>query len=389
MTYALARALLSAVSSVTYLACISGARADTYKGVFMLIRGFCAPPAVPHWGPDCTEFTVSVNICGNRGYQSTVPMPIVERLGRPTHITFRVRGDEIVVTRGPEGLAGPQAPQAHGRRQRRQRATAVGAAGNRGMAAVPPGMRSADLNTHAAAACAVFARTDERAATSALADSLAGHERYASGRTEYAVGSRLDATVRMYSETALAVRSLYSSAFSGRGAGGGLHRAAISSICAAMRAHHHYAVPDLGDSARTRPDVVVHSFRPAAGRPTAREAAARRAAARRASEAAARLAGRRRTAGIRRADAARRAGEGDAGEEGGGDAGDAGADAAAAAAAGPPYEPPRAAMPGGRLADPDAWSDEVIAVEVEASPSKHRKQVLANYEKAASAGMSA
>ena len=245
----------------------------------------------------------------------------------------------------------------------------------------------------AAAACAVFARTDERAATSALADSLAGHERYASGRTEYAVGSRLDATVRMYSETALAVRSLYSSAFSGRGAGGGLHRSAISSICAAMRAHHHYAVPDLGDSARTRPDIVVHSFRPAAGRPTAREAAARRAAARRASEAAARLAGRRRTAGIRRADAARRAGrgEGKGGEEegGGGDAGDAGADAAAAAAAGPPYEPPQAAMPGGRLADPDAWSDEVIAVEVEASPSKHRKQVLANYEKAASAGMSA
>ena len=247
----------------------------------------------------------------------------------------------------------------------------------------------------AAAACAAFARTDERAATSALADSLAGHERYASGRTEYAVGSRLDATVRMYSETALAVRSLYSSAFSGRGAGGGLHRAAISSICAAMRAHHHYAVPDLGDSARTRPDIVVHSFRPAAGRPTAREAAARRAAARRASEAAARLAGRRRTAGIRRADAARRAGkgEGEGEEEGGDDAGDAapGADAAAAAApapAGPPYEPPQAEMPGGRLADPDAWSDEVLAVEVEASPSKHRKQVLANYEKAASAGMS-
>ncbi len=192
----------------------------------------------------------------------------------------------------------------------------------------------------------------------------------------------------MYSETALAVRSLYSSAFSGRGAGGGLHRAAILSICAAMRAHHHYAVPDLGDSARTRPDVVVHSFRPAAGRPTAREAAARRAAARRASEAAARLAGRRRTAGIRRADAARRAGEGDAGEEGGGDAGDAGADAAGRRG-GPAVRAAAGGNAGRPLADPDAWSDEVIAVEVETSPSKHRKQVLANYEKAASAGMSA
>ena len=47
------------------------------------------------------------------------------------------------------------------------------------------------------------------------------------------------------------------------------------------------------------------------------------------------------------------------------------------------------AMPGGRPADPDAWSDSVLAVEVEASPSKHRGQVVANYEKAASAGMSA
>lgn len=238
----------------------------------------------------------------------------------------------------------------------------------------------------AAAACSAFARTDERAAASALADSLAGHERYASARTEYAVGSRLDSTVQMYSETALAVRSLYSSAFSGRGAGGGLHRAAISSICAAMRAHHHYAVPDLGDSARTRPDIVVHSFWPAAGASTAREAAARRAAIRRASEVAARLAGRRKTAPLRRAAAAREADGGAGGgaeppaEAGGGDGG--------GEQGPPPYEPPKMAMPSGRPVDPDVWSDDVLAVEVEASPSKHRDQVLANYEKAAAAGMS-
>ncbi len=239
----------------------------------------------------------------------------------------------------------------------------------------------------AAAACSAFARTDERAAASALADSLAGHERYASARTEYAVGSRLDSTVQMYSETALAVRSLYSSAFSGRGAGGGLHRAAISSICAAMRAHHHYAVPDLGDSARTRPDIVVHSFRPAAGASTAREAAARRAAVRRATEAAARLAGRRKAAPLRAAAAAAAAEP--AAAEG---AGEGGAESARAGGGRepppPPYEPPKMAMPGGRPADPDAWSDDVLAVEVEASPSKHRDQVIANYEKGAAAGMS-
>ena len=57
---------------------------------------------MPTWSPDTTEFTVSVNISGNRGYQSTVPMPIVEMLGRPARITFSVRGDEIVVTRGPD-----------------------------------------------------------------------------------------------------------------------------------------------------------------------------------------------------------------------------------------------------------------------------------------------
>ena len=80
--------------------------------------GAFPPPAVPTRKADRTEFTVSVNICGNRGYQSTVPMPVAEMLGRPTHITFKVRGDEIVVTRGPE-----DAPA----RRRRRRAAKGGA----------------------------------------------------------------------------------------------------------------------------------------------------------------------------------------------------------------------------------------------------------------------
>ena len=87
----------------------------------MVIWGHCCSRAVPRWNADSTEFTVSVNISGNRGYQSTVPMPIVEMLGMPTHITFRVRGDEIVVTRGPEGIP------VRSRRGRRRRAAKSGA----------------------------------------------------------------------------------------------------------------------------------------------------------------------------------------------------------------------------------------------------------------------
>lgn len=44
-----------------------------------------------------------MNICGNRGHQSTIPMPLIDMLGRPERITFRVRGREIVVTPGQEG----------------------------------------------------------------------------------------------------------------------------------------------------------------------------------------------------------------------------------------------------------------------------------------------
>ena len=49
------------------------------------------------------SYTVNVNICGNRGYQSTIPMPPIGMLCRPERITFHVRGSEIVVTPGLEG----------------------------------------------------------------------------------------------------------------------------------------------------------------------------------------------------------------------------------------------------------------------------------------------
>ena len=60
------------------------------------------------WKASATKYTVNVNICGNRGYQSTIPMPLMDRLGRPDQITFHVRRGEIVVTAGPE--AAPARP---------------------------------------------------------------------------------------------------------------------------------------------------------------------------------------------------------------------------------------------------------------------------------------
>ena len=49
-------------------------------------------------------YTVSVNIRGKRGCQGTIPMPLIDMLGRSNRITFHVRGGEIVVMPGPEGV---------------------------------------------------------------------------------------------------------------------------------------------------------------------------------------------------------------------------------------------------------------------------------------------
>lgn len=50
---------------------------------------------MPKWRKDSTEFTVSVNYNENRGYQSSIPKPIMEALGQPDSITFMVNGDIV------------------------------------------------------------------------------------------------------------------------------------------------------------------------------------------------------------------------------------------------------------------------------------------------------
>lgn len=43
---------------------------------------------MPKWKQDETEFTVSVNYNELRGYQSSIPKPIIDHLNNPKKITF-------------------------------------------------------------------------------------------------------------------------------------------------------------------------------------------------------------------------------------------------------------------------------------------------------------
>jgi hypothetical protein len=50
---------------------------------------------MPKWKKDATEFTVSVNFNKDRGYQSSIPKPIIDELGEPDKITFVIDGKNI------------------------------------------------------------------------------------------------------------------------------------------------------------------------------------------------------------------------------------------------------------------------------------------------------
>lgn len=44
-----------------------------------------------------TEFTVSVNYHPIRGYQSSIAVPIIEKLGKPDKLTFVIRGSRVEI----------------------------------------------------------------------------------------------------------------------------------------------------------------------------------------------------------------------------------------------------------------------------------------------------
>lgn len=52
---------------------------------------------MPKWKKGATEFTVGVNYREDRGYQTSIPKPVAEVLGKPTAITYKVKGSKVEV----------------------------------------------------------------------------------------------------------------------------------------------------------------------------------------------------------------------------------------------------------------------------------------------------
>lgn len=52
---------------------------------------------MPKWKKNAKEFTVSVNYNETRGYQSSIPKPIMDVLGDPEQVTFVVNGNNIKI----------------------------------------------------------------------------------------------------------------------------------------------------------------------------------------------------------------------------------------------------------------------------------------------------
>jgi len=50
---------------------------------------------MPKWKKDAKEFTVSVNFNEDRGYQSSIPKPIMDTLGDPGKVKFVINGKSV------------------------------------------------------------------------------------------------------------------------------------------------------------------------------------------------------------------------------------------------------------------------------------------------------
>ena len=52
---------------------------------------------MPKWKKNATEFTVGVNHNETRGYQTSIPKPVAEILGKPKAITYLLKGKKVEV----------------------------------------------------------------------------------------------------------------------------------------------------------------------------------------------------------------------------------------------------------------------------------------------------
>jgi hypothetical protein len=55
---------------------------------------------VPKWKKDAKEFKVSVNYNENRGFQSSIPKPIMDALGNPDNLKFIIKDNQIKLMSG-------------------------------------------------------------------------------------------------------------------------------------------------------------------------------------------------------------------------------------------------------------------------------------------------
>lgn len=78
-----------------------------YSGQIMpmpQMRRYREMVSMPEWKSGATEFTVSVNYHGVRGYQASIPKPIVDHLGihlrkerKPRPISFVIIGSKVEI----------------------------------------------------------------------------------------------------------------------------------------------------------------------------------------------------------------------------------------------------------------------------------------------------
>jgi len=52
---------------------------------------------MPKWKRDAKEFTVRVNYSDGRGYQSSIPIPVIEKLGNPDSIKYVFNEDNQTI----------------------------------------------------------------------------------------------------------------------------------------------------------------------------------------------------------------------------------------------------------------------------------------------------
>jgi hypothetical protein len=55
---------------------------------------------MPKWKKGAKEFTVGVNYNDKRGYQSSIPKPVIDVLGNPEKIKFIIDGKKVEIAMG-------------------------------------------------------------------------------------------------------------------------------------------------------------------------------------------------------------------------------------------------------------------------------------------------